>query len=66
MSLSQSESIGAAIGVNESPVQVGGDGGIVINPAVSADTQSDASAVTGSADSFSITDLAGVLLAFAP
>lgn len=58
MSLSQSESIGAAIGVNESPVQVGGDGGVVINPAVSADTQSDASAVTGSADSFSITDLA--------
>jgi hypothetical protein len=56
--VSTSESTGSSIGLNSSPVSVGGDGGVSIDPAVNADTQSDATAVTGSVNSLSYTDAA--------
>jgi hypothetical protein len=56
--VSESNSLGSAVGVNESHVVVGGDGGVVINPAVNATTNADASAVTGSVVADSQTDVA--------
>ena len=55
---SESASLGSAVGVNESDVVVGADGGVAINPAVNATTSANASAVTGSVVADSQTDIA--------